>query len=78
MRRGAFCQFSVWWIYYYGSNKFTELETGKSYLCAMYTCIYYHQYISSLKFAKKNEFLPKAMTFQTSVHDSKMAAEWRP
>ena len=42
-----------------GSNKCARLETGNSYLCAMYSCIHYHQYICNLKFAKKKEFLPK-------------------
>ena len=27
---GAFCQFSFPWIHYYGSNKSTRLEIGKS------------------------------------------------
>ena len=34
LHRSAFCQFSFWWIYYYGNNKSTEKETGKSHLCA--------------------------------------------
>ena len=35
-RRGAFCQFLVRWIYYYGSNKSTGKETRKTHLCALY------------------------------------------
>ena len=30
--RRAFCQFLFRWIYYYGSNKFTGKETGKTHL----------------------------------------------
>ena len=30
-----FCQFSFRWIYDYGSNKSTWLETAKSHLCAL-------------------------------------------
>ena len=33
--RGAFCQFPFRWIYYYGSNKSTGKETGKTHLCAV-------------------------------------------
>ena len=29
MNTGAFCQFSFWWIYYYGSNKPTGKEIAK-------------------------------------------------
>ena len=36
MHRGAFCQFPFRWIYYYGSNKSTGKETGKTHLCALY------------------------------------------
>ena len=32
--RGAFCKFPFRWIYYYGSNKSTGKETGKTHLCA--------------------------------------------
>ena len=32
--RRAFCQFPFQWIYYYGSNKSTGKETGKTHLCA--------------------------------------------
>ena len=35
VHRGAFCQFPFWWIYYYGSNKSTGKETGKTQLCAL-------------------------------------------
>ena len=35
MHTDAFCQFSFQLIYYYGSNKSTGKETGKSHLCAM-------------------------------------------
>ena len=35
MHRGAFWQSSFRWIYYYGGNKSTGKETGKSHLCAM-------------------------------------------
>ena len=35
VHRGAFCQFSFRWIHYYGSNKSTGLETGKSHICAV-------------------------------------------
>ena len=34
--RGLFCQFLIWWIYYYGSNKSNGKETGKKHLCAAY------------------------------------------
>ena len=33
--RGVFCQFPFRWIYYYGSNKSTGKETGKTHLCAV-------------------------------------------
>ena len=33
--RGAFYQFLFQWIYYYGSNKSTGKETGKTHLCAL-------------------------------------------
>ena len=36
VHRGAFCQFPFRWIYYYGSNKSTGKETGKTHLCAVY------------------------------------------
>ena len=40
---GAFCQFHFSWIYYYGSNKSTGKETGKTHLCAvvwhMFKCV---------------------------------------
>ena len=39
LHRGAFFQFSFWWIHYYGSNKSTRLEIGKSHLCASVGCI---------------------------------------
>ena len=32
LHRGEFCQFLFRWIYYYGSNKFTGKETGKTHL----------------------------------------------
>ena len=35
MTTGAFCQFSFWWNYDYGSNKSTGLETAKLHLCAL-------------------------------------------
>ena len=35
VHRGAFCQFPYQWIYYYGSNKSTKKETGKTQLCAV-------------------------------------------
>ena len=35
LHRGAFCQFSFWWIYYYGSIKSTGKETDKMHLCAL-------------------------------------------
>ena len=35
LNRGAFCQFPFRWIYYYGSNKYTGKETGKTQLCAL-------------------------------------------
>ena len=35
LHRGAFCQFPFRWIYYYGSNKTTGKETGKTHLCAL-------------------------------------------
>ena len=36
LHRGAFCQFSFRWIYYYGSNKSTGKETGKTHLYALF------------------------------------------
>ena len=33
--RGAFCQITFRWIYYYGSNTSTRKETGKTHLCAV-------------------------------------------
>ena len=33
--RGAFCQFPFRWIHYYGSNKSSGKETGKTHLCAL-------------------------------------------
>ena len=35
LHRGAFCQFPFRWVYYYGSNKSTRKETGKTHLCAL-------------------------------------------
>ena len=35
VHRGAFYQFPFRWIYYYGSNKSTGKETGKTHLCAL-------------------------------------------
>ena len=35
VHRGAFFQFPLWWIYYYGSNKSTGKETGKRHLYAV-------------------------------------------
>ena len=35
LHRGAFCQFPLQWIYYYGSNKSNGKETGKMHLCAL-------------------------------------------
>ena len=35
VHRGAFCQSSFRWIYYYGINKSTGKETGKADLCAV-------------------------------------------
>ena len=35
LHRGAFCQFSFWCIYYYGSNKSIGKQTGKTHLCAL-------------------------------------------
>ena len=35
LHRGAFCQSSFRWIYYYDSNKSTGKETGKTHLCAL-------------------------------------------
>ena len=35
MHRGAFCQLTFRWIYYYGSNKSTRKETDKTHLCAL-------------------------------------------
>ena len=37
LHRGVFCQFPFRWIYYYGSNKSTRKETGKTPLCALQT-----------------------------------------
>ena len=36
LHRGAFGKFPFQWIYYYGSNKSTRKETGKTPLCAMW------------------------------------------
>ena len=36
LHRGAFYQFPFQWIYYYGSNKSTGQETGKTHLCALF------------------------------------------
>ena len=36
LHRGAFCQSSFWWIYFYGSNKSTGKETDKSHLYEVY------------------------------------------
>ena len=33
LQRGSFCPFPFLLIYYYGSNKSTEKETGKTHLC---------------------------------------------
>ena len=59
MTTGVFCQFSFRWIYNYGSNKSTGLETAKSYLCANpnpvrqfsqgKTCFHYREPLSSLQ-----------------------------
>ena len=35
MHRGVFYQFSFRWIYYYGYNKSTGEENGKTHLCAV-------------------------------------------
>ena len=35
VHRGAFCQFPFRWIYYYGRNKSTGKETGKTHLCGV-------------------------------------------
>ena len=35
VHRGAIFQFPFRWIYYYGSNKSTGKETGKTHLCAL-------------------------------------------
>ena len=35
LHRGAFCQFPFQWIYFYGSNKSTWKETGKTHLCVV-------------------------------------------
>ena len=37
LHRGTFCYSFFRWIYYYGSNKSTGKETGKSHLCALST-----------------------------------------
>ena len=37
LHRGAFHQFPFQWIDYYGSNKFTRKETGKTHPCAVCT-----------------------------------------
>ena len=36
--RGAFCQFPLGWFYYYGINKSTGKETGKTHLCNVFDC----------------------------------------
>ena len=36
LHRCAFCQFSFWCIYYYGSNNSTRKETGKTHICEVY------------------------------------------
>ena len=35
VHKGAFSQFPFWWIYYFGSNKSTRKETGKTHLCVI-------------------------------------------
>ena len=35
LHRGAFCQFPFRRIYYYGSNKLTGKEIGKTHLCVL-------------------------------------------
>ena len=35
LHKGGFCQAPFQWIYYYGSNKSTGKETGKTHLCAL-------------------------------------------
>ena len=35
LHRGAFCQFTFWWIYYCHSSKSTRKEAGKTYVCAL-------------------------------------------
>ena len=39
VQRGAFCQFPFRWIYYYGSNKSTGNETGKTHLCGVHCSV---------------------------------------
>ena len=54
-----------------GSNKCARLETGKSYLCAMYSCIPYHQYIH----CKKNSGNIRAFMIElleAMIHFSKL------
>ena len=43
LHRGAFLQFPFRRIYYYGSNKSTGKETGKSHLCALCDIFFWHQ-----------------------------------
>ena len=35
LHRGPFCKFPFRLIYYYGSNKSTGKDTGKTHLCAL-------------------------------------------
>ena len=55
MHRGAFCQFPFRWIYYYGSNKFTGKETGKTHLCVMFKSVISTQSKSSKVDEFKND-----------------------
>ena len=48
LHRGAICQFPFRWIYYYGSNKSTGKETGKTYLCALVPWVPYVDIIKEL------------------------------
>ena len=55
LHRGAFCQFPFRWIYYYGSNKSTGKETGKTHLCA----VVYQMWKYSAKGKGFHYWLPK-------------------
>ena len=69
MHRGAFCQFSFQWIHYYGSNKSTGLETGKSHpkIAFVVLCSTGVNYVPRSHF-KAVVRLPKNVQLETLLH----------